>query len=347
MAFNWQRDVDIKVAGSSRKQTTIGTALADGLLDEALRMVEATVPTETRQFRSDKGWIKGDEFAATLDVMRKDVRWSPSFESSSWTLAWAWAFLLAKISTVTTDTTAFTHTITCTEPPTDQPLLPVTTISVKSTADLNAKYADLVMKSLTMSGGNNAATLGLATEWIGSGVTAAAVASYPALVSPEVGPLFNSNMTISLGTEGSPVAISERIQEWQIQASNNFHEDLAYYPGSGQVRARFPHGPRDVTITLGVFAKDVDDIVTLFDGTTSKEIKLKCEGALAGAATALHTFQARFPATRITAVDRSGDTGFRLHRITIGPEGVFRGATLTKPIEVQVINKDATYLATS
>jgi len=347
MAFNWQRSIDIKVAASSRKQATIGTALTDALIDEAMRMLEATVPIESREFRSDRNWIKGDEDAATLDVRRKDIRWSPSFDANSWNLAWALAFLLGKVASVVTDTSAFTHTIERTAPPTDQPILPVTTISVKDTADLNAKYVDLVLQSLTISGANNAAGLGLATQWIGSGVTAAAVASYPALVSPEVGPLFNSDMKISLGTEGSPTEISERIQEWSIQGTNNFLEGLAYYPGSGQVRARFPHGSRDFTITLGVFAKDVDDILTLFQGSTSKELKFVCEGGLAGATTANHKFQMRFPAVRFTAVEKGDDSGFRLHRISIAPEGIFKGATLVKPYEVQIVNKEATYLATS
>jgi len=347
MPFNWQRSIDIKVAASSRKQITIGTALTDGLLDEAFRMLEATIPIESREFRSDRGWIKGDEDAATLDVRRKSIAWSPSFDANSWNLAWALAFLLGKVATVTTDTTAFTHTIERTAPPTDQPILPVTTVSVKDTADLNAKYVDLVLRSLTISGANNAAGMGLSTEWIGSGVTAAAIASYPALVSPEVGPLFNSDMKIFLGTEGSPVEISERIQEWSIAGTNNFLDQLAYYPGSGQVRARFPHGSRDFNITLGVFAKDVDDIIALFQGSTSKELKFKCEGALAGAATALHTLQARFPAVRFTSVEKGDDSGFRLHRISIAPEGIFKGATLIKPYEFQVVNKEATYLATS
>jgi len=183
-------------------------------------------------------------------------------------------------------------------------------------------------------------------ELIGSGFEAAGVATYPTLASPEVGPLFNRDMKIYLGTEGSPTEISDRIQEWSIALTNNFKEDLAYYPGSGLFRARFPHGSREATVTLGMFAKDVDDIRTLFDGTTSKEIKFLCAGALAGA-TQFHTFQARFPATRIVVLDPDSADEFRLWRLHVPPEGIFRGGTLTEPFEFKIINKEATFLATS
>jgi hypothetical protein len=354
MAFNWQRDIDINVAASSRKQGTIGTAHADGLLDEALRLVGPTIPVLSKEFRSDKGYIKGLEWAGDLTDRRHDLRWSPSFDSSSWLLAWAYAFLLGDVTTsqpdIPNDPNAYLHVIIPTRPPTDQPILPVTTVSVQHLADVNQKFADLVAASVTLPGGNNSAALGLAVEWIGSGVVAAGHASYPALTIPELGLLFNSDMVISLGTEGSPVDISERIQEWSITITNNFKPDLAYYPGSGKFRGRFPHGARDATVQLGVFAKDVDDIKTLFDGTATKEIKFLCLGDLTTGGTTQansHQIQLRFPATRIVTLEPDSGDEFRLWRLNVPPEGVFLGSTLTEPFEIRVINEEPTFLATS
>ncbi len=351
MAFEFQRVRDRKLALSSRKQTANGTALADALIDEAARQTDTAARAITKEFRSDLDQIKGDEFASDLQERRRDLRFTLAADLNSWLAAFAAAFSLGKVTTtqpdVINDPNAYQHIIIPTAPPGDSVLLPVTTLSQRISADLNDKLVDMVVRSMTLSGANNSAALGLSIEMIGSGITAAGVASYPALASPEIGLLFNSNMVISLGPEGAPVDISERIQDWSVTLTNNFDENLAYFPGSGLFRGRFPHGDRRLNASLGVFIKDVDDIKTLFDGTDKKELKFKVEGLITTGGTAIkHSLELRLPATRMTALEPADDSGFGLWRIEIGPEGVMRGATLTEPFQFTIINEEPTFLAT-
>ena len=352
MAFELQRIRDRKLALSSRKQTANGTALADALIDERGRQTDTAARAITKEFRSDLDQIKGDEFASDLQERRRDLRFTLAADLNSWLAAFAAAFALGKVTTtqpdVINDANAYQHIIIPTTPPGDSVLLPVTTLSQQVSADINEKLVDMVVRSMTLSGANNSAALGLSIEMIGSGIIAAGVASYPALPSPEIGLLFNSDMVISLGPEGAPVDISERIQDWSVTLTNNFDENLAYFPGSGLFRGRFPHGDRRLNASLGVFIKDVDDIKTLFDGTDKKELKFKVEGLITTGGTAIkHSLELRLPAIRMTAVEPADDSGFGLWRIEIGPEGVMRGAVLTEPFQFTIINEEATFLATT
>lgn len=351
MAFEFQRIRDRKLAFSSRKQTANGTALADALLDELVRQTDTAARAITKEFRSDLDQIKGDEFASDLQERRRDLRLTLAADLNSWLAAFAAVFCLGKVTTsqpdVANDPNAYEHIIIPTTPPGDSVLLPVTTLSQQISADINEKLVDMVVRSMTLSGANNSAALGLSIEMIGSGIIAAGVASYPALPSPEIGLLFNSDMVISLGPEGSPVDISERIQDWSVTLTNNFDENLSYFPGSGLFRGRFPHGDRRLNASLGVFIKDVDDIKTLFDGTDKKELKFKVEGQLTTGGVAIkHSLELRLPAIRMTGLEPADDSGFGLWRIEIGPEGVMRGASLTEPFQFKIINEEATFLAT-
>ena len=53
-----------------------------------------------------------------------------------------------------------------------------------------------------------------------------------------------------------------------------------------------------------------------------------------------HKLEIRLPAVRITALDDALEGNNYVWTLTIGPEGIFKGATLTEPLQITVVNED-------
>lgn len=352
MPFEPQRTRDIKLALSSRKQMTFGTALGDALIDERARPTNAEVTQVLKSFRSDIDHIKGDEFAADLQELVRDARRTFAFDLSSWLAAYAAAFGMGKVTSVQPDDvgapTAWEHTIVFSDPAVSKQV-PITTYSeqISTAANLNRKIADAAVNSFNVAGriGPDAGPMALSIEAIASGIEAAGLATYPALASPEPGLLFNRDVDILLGTEGSPTSIKDRVVEWSVGVGQNLLADQGYFAGSGKFRGRLWHGRRDVNVSLVLFIDGSSDFKDKFDGETKEELKITVTGALIAAAVN-HQMTIRLPAIRLPNLAYAEEVGMMTYRIDIGPEGVFRGATLTEPIEFKIINEEASFLGT-
>ncbi len=347
MAYEPQRLRDIALAFSVNKQTTFLTALADGAILKRPPRLSAELARIGRTFHSDiDDFNRGSEFASKLEEKSRQLSLATSFDLDTLMAAIIAGFGMGKVVTTQPDAindpNAYQHVFTFSTPSVSK-VVPVTTIAQDSTADLSTKPVDMALADFTISGrsGADAGPLSLAANWLGSGKEAAGIASMPAVTA--VQQLHNRDLDILLGTEGSPVSIKERIVEWSLNVTQNLI--VQYQPGSGLFAGAIFHGDRRVTLSLGAHAKDVDDIKTLFDGTASKEVQLKVEGPITtGGVAVKHTLDIRLPATRITALEEGNENNFLLWRIEIGSEGIFKGSTLTEPLQITVINEEPTHL---
>lgn len=342
-----QRLRDIALALSPDKQTTFGTALADVNIDKRPPRQGAELARIARTFHSDiDDFNRGSEFASKLEEKSRQISLATAFDLNTLMAAIIAGFGMGKVVTtqpdVINDPNGYQHVFTFSTPSVSK-IVPVTTIGQESTDDLKTKLVDMACGDFTISGrsGADAGPLSLAANWLGSGREAAGIASMPAVIA--VQQLHNRDLDILIGTEGSPVSIQERIVEWSLNVTQNLV--VQYQPGSGLFAGAIFHGDRRVTFSLGVHAKDVDDIKTLFDGTDPKEVQVKVEGPITtGGVAVKHTLDVRLPATRITGLEEGNENNFMLWRIEIGAEGIFKGSTLTEPLQITVINEEPTHL---
>ncbi len=353
MAFQPQRTHDIVVVASPKKQTAFGTAIVDALMTLRMRPKNADIAKMTKLYRSDLDHIKGDEFATAIEELSRSLSRSLVMDANSNNIGWALAFAMGNVVTiqpdVINDANAWEHTITF-QAQTGGKDAQVTTIHEDATADISQKLVDMALAELTLSGGNgpDAGPLELTTNWLGSGVTATGVVAPPALTA-EKALLFARDVVFSLGTEGSPVDISEQVREWSLSITQNLDEDGGYFLGSGNTRGRLWYGQRRVSFSFVVHMKETDNIKTLFDGVTKQEIKIEIDtGVLTTGGTAEnHTIELRLPAIVIPTLDDADEVGMKTWRIEITPEAVMKGGTLTEVLQAIITNEEIDYLQTA
>ena len=337
--FEPQRAFDVTWLFSSKKETTFGTALADPDLTHRVTANAVEAAKLAKLFRSDLDRLgKGHEFATELDELARDLRRSTSFDASSLTAAWVCAFGMGKVATTQPNPggnpTAFQHVFTFADPAVSKHA-PTTTVYEEFTADLQRRLVSLACNDFSLSGGARD-PVQLTANWIGAGSTSdGALTPLPALAAQAF--LFGRDADVLFGPQGAPVSIKDRVLDWSLSVTQNL--DMRYHPGSGEFAGLVFHGLRQPSVSLRLFAKEADDILTLFKGSASKELQFTVEGAVIGAAVK-HKLEIRLPAVRITALDDALEGNNYVWTLTIGPEGIFKGATLTEPLQITVVNED-------
>jgi len=344
--FEPQRAFDVTWLFSTKKESAYGTKLSD--TDLTRRVVTPTVEAAkvSKEFRSDlERFGKGHEFATELEELSRDLRRTTSFDASSLTLAWVAAFTLGKVATTqpnpSGNPTAYQHVFTFADPATSKHA-PTTTVYEELTADLKRRLVSLACNDFTLTG-RSRDVVQLSANWLGSGETVAgALTPLPALTPQSF--LLGADADIQLGPQGAPVSIKERVLEWSLAISQNLHADLGYHPGSGKFRGRIWYAARRVSASLLLFAKETDDILSLFLDDTVRELKIDLPGDLIGPGPEKHRAIIRLPAVRITALDDAIEGHHIIYRVEIGEQGVLKQSGL-EPLEITVTNTEASFLS--
>ena len=344
--FEPQRAFDVTWLFSPKKESAYGTPLADA--DLTKRVVAATVEVGkiSKLFRSDLDRVgKGHEFATELEEITRDLRRSTTFDASSLTLAWVCAFALGKVTTTQPNPagnpTAYDHKFTFADPALSKQA-PTTTVYEELTADLKRRLLSLACNDFSLSG-RARDPVQLNASWVGSGSTSdgALAGALPALTAQSF--LLGRDADILFGPQGAPLSLKDRVLDWSLSVTQNLEADLGYHPGSGPTRGRIWFGPRRVSASLTLFAKQTDDLLSLFLNDTIQELRFDLPGDVIGPGPELHRALIVLPAVRLTALDDATEGNHIVYRLEIGEAGVFKQPGL-EPLEITVTNTEPSFL---
>ena len=345
MAFEPQRAFDVNWLFSTRRESAYGTALAGADLNRRVVAAAVEVGKIAKEFRSDLDRFgKGHEWATELEEFARDLRRTTSFDASSLTLAWVAAFALGKVVTSQPNPggnpTAYQHVFTFADP-TVSKHAPITTVYEELTSDLKRRLVSLACNDFTLAG-RARHVASLTANWLGSGQTVdGALTPLPALTALSY--LLGADADILFGPQGAPVSIKDRVLEWSLSVSQNLHADLGYHPGSGKFRGRIWYGPRRVSAALTLFARDTDDLQTLFLNDTVRELQIDLAGDTIGPGPEKHRALVRLPVVRITALDDALEGNHIVYRAEIGEQGVLK-QTGQEVLEITVTNTESSFL---
>lgn len=343
--FEPQRAFEVNWLFSTKKETAYGTALAATDLNRRVVAPAVELAKLAKEYRSDLDHIgKGHEFSTELEELSRDLRRATTFDASSLTLAWVAAFALGKVTTTqpnpTGNPTAYDHKFIFADPAVSKHA-PTTTVYEELTADLKRRLVSLACNDFTLAG-RAREVASLTANWVGSGQTVdAAITPLPALTAQSF--LLGADADVLLGPQGAPVSIKDRVGEFSLSVAQNLQADLGYHPGSGKFRGRIWYGPRRVTAALTLFAKEADDLLTLFLNDTVRELKIDLAGDTIGPGPEKHRAVIRLPAVRITAVDDAIEGNHIVYRVEIGEQGVLKQSGL-EPLEITVTNTEPSFL---
>lgn len=344
MPFEPQRAFEVNWLFSTKKESAYGTALTATDLNRRVVAPTVEVAKLAKEFRSDLDRFgKGHEFATEVEELSRDLRRSTTFDASSLTVAWVAAFALGKVTTTqpnpSGNPTAYQHKFTFADPVTGKHA-PTTTVYEELTADLKRRLVSLACNDFALAG-RARDVASLTANWLGSGQTVDGAITLPALTAQSF--LLGADADVLLGPQGAPVSLKDRVLEWSLTVSQNLQSDLGYYPGSGKFRGRVWYGPRRVSAALTLFAKETDDLLTLFLNDTVRELKIDLAGDTIGPGPEKHRAVVRLPAVNITALDDALEGHHILYRVEIGEHGVLKQTGL-EPLEITVTNTETSFL---
>ena len=343
--FEPQRAFDVTWAFSPRKESAYGTALAD--VDLTRRVVANAVELGkiSKLFRSDLDRIgKGHEFATELEELARDLRRSTSFDASSLTLGWIAAFGLGKVLTTQPNPggnpAAYQHVFTFADPLVTKHA-PTTTVYEEFTPDLKRRLVSLACNDFSVSG-RARDPVQVAANWVGSGSTSdGALSPLPALTAQSF--FLGADTDVLFGPQGAPVSLKDRVLEWSLSVTQSLDADLGYHPGSGKFRGRIWYGPRRVSAAFTIFARQTDDIVSLFLNDTVRELQFVLDADTIGPGPEKHRAVLKLPAVRITALDDALEGNHIVLRAEIGEAGVLKEGS-AEPLTITVTNTESAFL---
>lgn len=346
--FEPQRAFDVTWLFSTKKESAYGTPLADANLTRRVVAPQVEAGKVAKLFRSDRERVgKGHEFATELEELARDLRRSAALDASSLTVAWVAAFGMGKVATTQPNPggnpTAYDHAFTFADPAVSKHA-PTTTVYEELTADLKRRLVSLACNDFTLAG-RGREPVELRASWMGSGATSdgAYSGSLPALTAQSF--LLGADADILFGPQGAPVSIKDRVLAWSVSVAQSLEADLGYYPGSGKFRGRLWYGLRRVTAALTLFAKQTDDVLTLFLNDTVRELRINLTGDVIGPGPEVHRALIVLPAVRLTALDDAVEGSHIVYRVEIGEAGVLKQAGL-EPLQITVTNTEPSFLTT-
>lgn len=343
--FEPQRAFDVTWAFSPRKESAYGTALAD--VDLTRRVVANAVELGkiSKLFRSDLDRFgKGHEFATELEELARDLRRSTSFDASSLTLAWIAAFGMGKVVTSQPNPggnpAAHQHVFTFADPLVSKHA-PTTTVYEEFSPDLKRRLVSLACNDFSVSG-RAREPVQVAANWVGSGASSdGALSPLPALTAQSF--FLGADTDVLFGPQGAPVSLKDRVLEWSMSVTQSLDADLGYHPGSGKFRGRIWYGPRRVSAAFTLFARESDDVVSLFLDDTLRELQFVLDADVIGPGPEKHRAILLLPAVRITALDDAVEGNHIVLRVEINESGVLKEGS-AEPIEITVTNTEPSFL---
>ncbi|MGH9777580.1 MAG: hypothetical protein ACRD5I_04140 [Candidatus Acidiferrales bacterium] len=343
--FEPQRAFDVAWAFSPRKESAYGTALAD--VDLTRRVVANAVELGkiSKLFRSDLDRFgKGHEFATELEELARDLRRSTSFDASSLTLAWIAAFGMGKVVTSQPNPggnpAAHQHVFTFADPLVSKHA-PTTTVYEEFSPDLKRRLVSLACNDFSVSG-RAREPVQVAANWVGSGASSdGALSPLPVLTAQSF--FLGADTDVLFGPQGAPVSLKDRVLEWSVSVTQSLDADLGYHPGSGKFRGRIWYGPRRVSAAFTLFARESDDVVSLFLDDTLRELQFVLDADVIGPGPEKHRAILLLPAVRITALDDAVEGNHIVLRVEINESGVLKEGS-AEPIEITVTNTEPSFL---
>lgn len=316
---------------STNKQTNYGTALADAALIHNLRHDgKSFAQAPLKQYYDDSALAKGwPQPTFRIEIERQTKLSLSGLPCYDFLAGWLGAFCFGK-DTIT-GSGPYTHKFT---QDLSTSIAPVTTVYIEDTADVKFKLQDMAITTLKFTGGAIGPVLA-DVSMIGSGMeTDGAMADGPpALTVPSF--ILNNDADILLGPPGEPVSIKNRIRSWSVSITMPM-EDLRA-PGSGKYAAFTRRGDLSLAVSLGIAAKDTDDVRTLFVNDTDQELQINVNS---GASAQL---KFRFPNIQFKGVG-AADGQFVVWNLDADETSIFKPDSATEPIEMTAINGVATYL---
>ena len=334
---------------STKRQTTIGTALSDANLPlsalvsgfDVGKLAHRLIP-DAERFGKGHPYATGHRKVAQMTSLQRTVELSDIFAG------WVAAFCMGNVATnqpnPAGNPTVYDHVIKWTNLATTK-AMPFTTIHEKPWAGLARKLADLVVASFTLNGRGQDAVQ-LSWQMLGSGRASDATMTTPAVSAPAF--LDNGNAVIKLGPLGAPVDISSRVIEWSAAVQANPDEANGRFPSSGLFVGRWWYGPKRTAVpelTLLVNQSDTD-ILDLFRNDTAQELQINLSGAvITGGQPEIYRMNLVWPEIHFTAVEDTVVDGKVALRMSVGEDGVFLKAG-SEIFQVTVTNTTASYLTT-
>jgi len=311
---------------SANKQNTAG-ALADAALTHRLRHDPAAFAQFTKEFFSDIDRAgKGHPWPTVRQEIARNTAFQLATDIYDFLAGWLPMTLFQKV--VTSGIGPFTHLFTF-EVATN--IAAVTSLWAQDSNDLKYKLHDLAATQLSISGAQQG-PLQASIQMIGSGRHTDGTLALPALPTPVY--LVGSDTDILIGPQAAPVSIKERVRSWEVTFVSGIAPHRA--PGGGLFSSFHKIGLHRATARLGVAAKDVDDIRTLFLGDTKRELQINTNS---GAAAQLNI---KFPAIFFSGWSLSNDGIEIVHQLEASEQDVLKEAG--NLVELTAINSQATYL---
>lgn len=355
MPFEPQRIYEITSAFSAKQQTNMATVLADGDLDIVHPSIGTQIAQVSRNVRSDKEWVgKGHEFPTPVNrhEVTRDLRLQRTFDLSSLMAGWAAAFGMGVSAPTQPDavnnSTCWQHVSTLLDPD-DTKYVPVTTIYeqlVSGVSNFEQKLRGVAVNSFTISG-RAGQVLQLQMDLVGCGERVADAVTIGDLT--EVAFLEFGGVNLLLGPQGNTSDLSERLLEFSITVAQNLDLENARYPGTGLYAGRFWFGNRAVSLNFKLWLDRASS--DMFDNWLTDELleaTLSMNGdAVKTGEPELHSCVVEFPSFRLAGAPIAEQNGQLLYDLTAGPEEIYKDADagVTEPIQITVINEQASYLA--
>jgi len=344
-----QRDVAIKTAFSTKKQSAYGTKLADVDIDKAHPLHGSeNIENPFEKFDDAEQFGKGHEFPTYQKNLTADSRVSRSADASSFLLGWVMAFGCGKITTSQPDSSGspnvYEHEIKPMniDDPTVGKQLPVTTIVEEITSFKKLLFRDMLVSEFTISG-ELKKQLQLAFSLIGSGHYENSTLTMPGLTS--VSFLKMPGVSFTVGTKN----FSPELLNFSFGFKNELAEDLGYHPGSGfltsgdpstpQIRGKLPVTKRSVNFSFECLTED-NDLRQYMELNAEKAITLTAEGSTIENSYK-HKLVLSLPKTWIKAVPLGREGNFLKYQVEVK---IGWDATSGAPFVATITNDVAAYL---
>jgi hypothetical protein len=334
---------------STKRQTAIGTALADGNLPLSALVSGFDVGKLAHRMVPDaEKFGKGHPFATSHRKVAQMTSLQRTVELNDVLAGWTAAFCMGSVTTSQPNPggnpTAFDHVIKWSNLAASK-AMPFTTIHEKPWAGLARKLPDMVVASFALSGrGQDAVQLSF--QMMGSGRATDAAMTTPTVSSAAY--LDNGGAVIKLGPSGAAVDISNRVVEWSASVEANPDEQAGRFPSSGLYVGRWWYGAKRTAVpelTLLVNQGDAD-ILDLFRDDTAQELQINLRGAaITGGQPEVYRMDLLWPEIHFTAAEDTLVDGKVALRLSPGQDGVFLKSG-SEIFQVTVTNTTSSYLTT-
>jgi len=335
----------IRGAFSTNQQTSYGTALPDTSITIAHPYEGNKIEKPLDKWNNKSMAGKGHEFATYVKNKGISTNGSLTFDSSSFILGWALAFLNGScVSSQPDSTTAYRHTIKMMDinDPSIGKQLPSFSYVEQLATGVQTKFRDMVIKSITITG-KTKEQLKVSVEMLGSGFFETSTITMPA-----PGPasfLIFADVQLLWGASN----ISAELKSFSFKHTNELNEKDGYFPGSGrlnsnkdapQIRGRCLVSSRSVELSWKMAMKTDSTIEA--DSLTNevKAVTFTAEGDLIED-TYKHGLSLSFPQVVIKEVKTSEEDGMTCYDCSTELKW---DDTLGAPYEAIITNITQSYL---